>query len=220
MSTATARKLNDGAVYQEIATVARVDGLRRSVVVRAGELDYPAVRAASCLLDPREGDRVLVAVEAQGKAYVLAVLERAEADTPTAIEVTGDLTLTSREGRVSIGGSAGVDLVSGSDLALAAAELSLRASTATLVVDALRVLGKSARAEIDRITVAATSVDSVLERLSQRVKRAYRFVEEREQVRAGSLDLAATHAVTITADNAVVTAKELVKVDGGQIQLG
>ncbi|MFO0758395.1 MAG: DUF3540 domain-containing protein [Byssovorax sp.] len=221
MSRATARRIEPSAVYQETALVERVEhGEQRCCVLRAGSIEYRAARAVSCLVAPRPGDKVLAAVEENGAAFVLAVLERAVEGETIAIEAEGDLSLRSRDGRVTVGGAAGVDLVSGGDVTVAAEEVRLRAAAATLVIDSMHLLGKAARAEIAKIAVVATSAESVIDRLTQRVKRAYRFVEEREQVRAGALDMAAEKAVTVTAENAVITTKELVKIDGGQIQLG
>ncbi len=50
--------------------------------------------------------------------------------------------------------------------------------------------------------------------------RAYRFVEEMEHVRAGSIDYAARENVRFHGRNALVTAQQLVKMDGEQIHMG
>ena len=70
------------------------------------------------------------------------------------------------------------------------------------------------------VKAVASTVDSFLGRLSQTVKRAYRFVEESEQVRAQSLDYAARDNVRLHGKNAVITAESLVKMDGAQIHMG
>jgi len=62
--------------------------------------------------------------------------------------------------------------------------------------------------------------DSVVERLSQRVRRSYRKVEELEQVHAQQLDYVATKNVSVRGHNTLLTAEELVKLDGEQVHLG
>lgn len=219
-TAATAKKIPENAAqaYQEIAVVVRVaDG---HATVRAGEVEYRAKRAASCLLEAYEGDRVLCAV-AETEAWILAVLERKdETNETTAIAVDGDLEIISRQGRVRVGGAEGLSLGSEADVTIAAGEFNVRTMAASLVADGIEVLGKTVRAEAGRVKVLAEALDTVLDRFSQRVKRAYRFVEERDSLRAGSIDYVAEKAVTVSAENTVMTAKELVKVDGGQIQLG
>jgi hypothetical protein len=215
-ATATATKIPESAAHQEIALVTRVEGAR--AVVRADDVEYRAKRAASCLLEPQEGDRVLCAVALDGSAWVLAVLDREGG--ATAIAVDGDLELVSRTGRVRVAGAEGVSLASHADVTIAAGELELRAVATSLVTEGLELLGKAARVEVGQVKILAETLDAVLDRLSQRIKRAYRVVEERDHLRAGTIDYAAEKAISLSSENTIVLAKELVKVDGGQIQLG
>jgi hypothetical protein len=62
--------------------------------------------------------------------------------------------------------------------------------------------------------------DSLFERVSQRVKRSFRTVEDIDQVRANKIDYASESTLALRAENAVVHAEELMKVDASQIQLG
>jgi len=96
----------------------------------------------------------------------------------------------------------------------------VRSKTASLLLDGVTFLGKAVRAELGRAIVSAETLDQRIGRLSQRLKRAYRFIEEGEHVRAESLDYAAEKSVNLRGENTIVTARELVKVDGGQIHLG
>lgn len=218
MPVAAAKKAKTVSVHQEIGLVTRATPT--AIVVRLYGHDVEATRATSCLVAPAQGDEVLVALASDGRAFVLAVLVRKEAEAPVSIAVEADLELSSSKGKVRVTGAEGVGLTSGRLLSIVTGELDVRTVAATLVTSGMELLGKTANVEVDKIQVAATTMDTVLERWSQKLKRAYRFIEEREQLRAGALDYRAKEAVTITAENAVVTAKEIVKVDGGQIQLG
>ncbi|MCZ7681708.1 MAG: DUF3540 domain-containing protein [Sandaracinaceae bacterium] len=62
-----------------------------------------------------------------------------------------------------------------------------------------------------------TPAPLTLQRLSQRVKRAYRFVEEMDVTRAGSIDYRADDVASLRARHTVMAADEQVKVDGKQI---
>jgi len=57
-------------------------------------------------------------------------------------------------------------------------------------------------------------------RFSQRVKNAYRRVEGMDQLRAQHIDHAADKTMSLRGENTLMTAKQLVKVDGEQIHMG
>lgn len=109
----------------------------------------------------------------------------------------------------------------------AAVRLVTRADTELVVDGALSVASRafslsSARAlfDVERVDAIFGKVEAVIERVLQRVKRSYRFVEETEQVRAERIDIAAESSMNLHAHDTMVTADGLVKVDAEQIQLG
>lgn len=214
MRAALTQKI-DESVIQESAFVIAEDPL----VLRAEGVEYRAERAASCLLAPAKGDEVLVAHLPDRRAFVLAVLTREEG-RGTELRVEGDLRLRSEKGRVEMSGAEGVSMVTPRDVTMVAGGLSVRAAATALVSETITVVGKTVASELDRVRLAARTFDSVLDRFTQRAKRAIRIVEESDHVRAGRIDYAAEKSMTLQGENAIVTAKELVKVDGGQIHLG
>lgn len=211
-----ARKLELHEVHQQVGTVLRQLGAH--VVVRTPTGDVTAARAASCLLAPRADDQVLVACLPTGLAYVLAVLVRD--DPVTELRVDGSLRIQAPHGRVAVAAQQGVTIASGDDLSLVGGRLEVQAVEGNVVVQRLSLLGRALRAEIDKVRVLASSLDTLLERLSLRAKRSYRIVEQLDQVKAGQIDYRARQAMSLHAENALVTAEQLVKVDGEQIHLG
>ncbi|WP_437723517.1 DUF3540 domain-containing protein [Sorangium sp. So ce861] len=212
-----ARKLEINTAEQEVATViaAGAGGL----VVRASSGDYRSRRAASCLLAPAVGDLVLVAILSSGGVYVLAVLDR-KAGAPGAIAYDGDLRVELPAGRLELAAQEGVGVVSGKDVSVAAGEVAVKAARGSLLVQGMSIIGGLLSAEIDTVKVVAGALDSALDRLSQRVKRSYRFVEEVDQVKAEQIDYAAKKMMRLHAGNALMSADELVKLDGEQIHVG
>jgi hypothetical protein len=208
-------KIQEEQVIQETARVVAEEPL----VLRAGGVEYRAERAASCLLRPAAGDEVLVALLPDRRAFVLAVLTRDETKR-SEIRVDGDLRIASDKGRVSISGSEGVAVVTPRDVEMVAGRITLKSAATALASEAITVVGKAVVLELDRVKLGARTFDSVLERFTQRVKRAIRTVEETDHLRAERIDYAAEKSLAMYGENAVVTAKELVKVDGGQIHLG
>ncbi len=182
-----AKKLASTETYLETGTVERILG--GTIEVRHGSGTWPARRARSCLVAPEIGDSVLCAFGPEG-TFVLAVLEGSDG-TPTRLSADGDLHIQSRHGRVAISSPEGVDLVSGGTLAMTSADLFVRARKGSVTVEELGVLGKLLQAEVAKVALVAHEVDTVLTRLTQRAKRVFRFVEEIDQTRAGTVDLRA-----------------------------
>lgn len=204
-------------ISQELGTVTRIEGA--TFVARTEEGEHRARRAASCLLEPEVGDLVLLAVATDGRSYVLAVLEREEGAAGS-IVADGDLTIKLGKGRFAVAAQEGVELVSGKDVSVVSGDLRVNAVDGTVALTRLSFLGDVVRAEIAKAKVLAGSFDTIAERISQKVKRAYRIVEETDHLRAEAVDYVAKKTMSLRGQNALVTAEELVKVDGDQIHLG
>ena len=211
-----AERLDGGRIDQELGTVLRTEP---ELWVSTGAGHFRARRAVSCLLCPRDGDRVIVATSGRGDSWVLAVLERPSSGEAE-ISVDGDLAIRAPKGRVTLAAQHGVGLVSAGEVEIAAGRFELMAREADVVLDQLSYVGELVRGELGKLKLFARTFDSVLERFSQRVKRSYRTVEEHDQVRAEQIDYRAEKTMCLRAENALATARELVKVDGEQIHLG
>jgi hypothetical protein len=209
-----AEKLASTETYFDTGTVERF--LSGTAEVRLSSGSCQARRAKGCLVDLEVGDRVLCVFE-PGGVFVLNVLE---GGAPTRLTTDGDLRIESRGGRVSVSSPEGVDLVSEGDLALTSAELHVRAGRGSVAVEDLGFFGRLVRAEAAKVVLAAQEIDTLVTRWTQRAKRVFRFVEEIDQTRAGTVDMRARGLVGIRGENAVIAARVLAKVDGEQIHLG
>jgi len=217
-----AKKLARAETYLETGHVERV-GLKEGpgrglfeVELETGR--YQARRAKSCLVAPEAGDRVLCAATAEG-VFVIAVLEGREG-AATKIAADGDLELSARGGRVAVCASSSVDVVAGGAVAMSGGEVHVRAKKGSIAVEELGFFGKLLQAEVSKVALVAEQVDSVVTRVTQRAKRVFRFVEEIDQTRAGTIDLRAQDLIGIRGENAVLSARVLTKVDGEQIHIG
>jgi hypothetical protein len=200
------------------AKIERLEG--RALVVRGDGISLRARRAASCLLAPEAGDRVLVARTGDGHVYVLSVLDRHDADSPERWAGEGDVTIEAKSGRVDVVASEGASISSAREVALRGQSLSLTSAVAKIAVSRLSMLGKEVLGEWSRARVVAETLETAAELVSQTAARVTRVVTEIEHVRAGAIDMAAEKVLAIHAENAMVTAKELVKMDGEAVQLG
>lgn len=204
-------------LYQDYGAV--VAGGEGQLLVQCDLNRYHARRAVSCLIEPEIGDLVLFCMAEDDGAYILAILER-EGGSVTTVSVDGDLNLRLDAGRLGIEACEGVAISTPRRLSMMSSDLHIRAAAADLTCRQMFITGAILQATLGRIKLFADSFDSLCERLHQRVKRSYRFVEETDQVRAENIDHRAEKLLNLRGENMVINARELVKVDGEQIHFG
>ena len=140
-------------------------------------------------------------------------LERDD-ESITRIAVDGDLELALPDGRFSVAARDGVGFVSQKDVSIVSAEVKVNAVEANVALQKATLVGKYLQTEFERIKSFATSFDGMFDRFSQRVKNSYRRVEGLDQVKAENVDYTAKKTMNLHGENAVMTARQLVKVDG------
>ena len=151
---------------------------------------------------------------------MLAVLER-RSDAPARVRLLGgDARLEVPDGRLSLSSPVGVDIVSGEQLRLVSRELDVVADEGRLTVANLVARTKTLLARSGAVDAAFDVLETAAERVTSRVKRSYRFVEDADVTRAGSIDTRAKESFVMRAKDALVNAKRLVRLDGEQIHLG
>ena len=178
---------------------------------------FEAAPAASCLLSPAPGDRVLVAVPPEGVLYILSVLER-DASAPVEIALGDDVRLRAGR-RLTLEAPNDVALC-GHTVRLASQELEVSAAEGVFAIKKASFMSGAMQLYVDVVTALVTRVESHIENLSVHAKHSQRYVEGLDLVRAGSVDVRADQAVKIRGENTFVAADELVKLDGEQIHLG
>lgn len=214
--TNLARKIRHCEPTFESATVVARGGRALRVRSTSGELD--ARRAKSCLVQPDLGDEVLIA-ETDGQYWVLAVLQ-GEEGAASCLVAEGDVEVQSLRGKVRIGAGHGIVLSAGEEVSIASGTFALHAVDASAVFERMTLIGSTLRADLGAVKAVAGALDSVVERVTQRAKRVYRFVEELEQLRAGVIDYVAAKNASVRGENTVMTATECVKIDGEQVHIG
>lgn len=213
MHTETEYPANRGEIERGRVTAV----LGESLAVTHADGATVARRAASCLLAPQPGDVVLVA-RVEGRAYVLAVLEREGAER--AIDVDGDLVVRSRAGSVRVRGEQEVSLRAGGRLVATGQTVALAAETASWVAERLQLIAESLSTEAVRMHQAASFSERVIESAKETLGSSYRHVREAEHVQAESLTFSLRKLFRTHAETAVITAKKLAKIDADQIHLG
>lgn len=173
--------------------------------------------AFSCLVVPRDGDTVSAVGDGGGRFYVTAILERPD---PAELELFSEHPMTLRS-------AAGVTVAAATELRLdAGARIDLRSPVVEAVVGRIAAFAKAvcvtAGEALLRTRVASFCgelLDVSAQRLSVVAEHSHRQIEGTEQIRCRTFDLQSGVA-HIRADAALVKARDLVKMDAAQIQIG
>jgi hypothetical protein len=212
----TARKMEGGHAATGYGKVVGKDG--PVYEVQSAYRLFKSARAAGCLLEPEPGDVVLFSADDFGRSYILCVLERDRAAT-SRISLQGEVEIKTDNGGLYVSAD-DVSLAGAQSMRLASPDMEIQAVRGKMKIMDLSVLGRLFRARVDKARLAAVSVDSVVGRLTQRVKRAYRWVEELEQLKAGRLRCLVKDSLFMKGKRSTLLAEKKVKVDGEKISLG
>ncbi len=174
--------------------------------------------AFGCLIRPEPGDRVLTAV-ADGTIWIVSVLER-RSDAPPLLWAEGDLSIVAARGDISLTAGRTVDIGAATNIRAAAPEIDLHAGMARFVLDELLQIGRKVSWYVSRLRSMGEVVETFADHVLTRAKRGSRFIEESDQMRAGSIDHRAEGTLQLHAEVAFVTADTVVRVDADQIHMG
>jgi hypothetical protein len=212
-----ARKQVYSEATQEYGTVVGQEDSVYSVETDSGL--YRVKRAVSCVVQPEVDDLVLVSLSSLGGGYILAVLERAQGAKAT-LSFDSDVDIRTSEGSLSIASKQGIDLASTESINLIASRLGIASSEGDINISRLTFLGGFFEGSLETVKLLARTFDSITERFFRRTKRSYRFIEDTDQVKAGSLNYIADKSLMLRGTFSQMTAKEDVHIDGERINIG
>jgi len=204
-------------MVQDLGIITKIDSKIYTVETRS--CTYEAQQAVSCLTTPQENDKVLLIGNSSDGFYVLAVLEREEGEKQT-LSFQGDVDFNVKDGRLSIASKEGMGLTSERDINFASSELNVHSLKSEVHIHHLIFSGGFWMGQVEKIRLIVTVFDSLIERLTQRINRSYRTVEEIDRLRAGRLDYLVDKLLSLRGKYSMLTAKEDVKIDAERIHMG
>ena len=186
-------------VIQKVGEVETATDGRVMVSTSAGIVQ--ARLALSCLAQPVAGD-IVILTQQNGQAWVLALLSRA---TDQALVLQTD-----RATR----------LIVGDTLEIETQNLSLKAVQMEISTDNFNLKARSAQWLANALEIVSEHINQFSQSLNLRAKSYQRRIEDMELVRLGHLDQRVEGLAHMHAQHTVIKSKELVKIDGKQIQVG
>lgn len=188
-------------------------------LLQAAEAPGQARLSASCLLRPAMGDEVLVFSGKGAEAYIVSVLERAAKGIAAEIELPGNTEVTCPTGKLSIHAQA-LSLSGRDTVALRGKSLSLQGEQTEL--RSRRLNGWFGEVDVKAISFKAFArhFSGVYDRVIQKAKESFRWVQGKDEVRAGRVRVHAKDHVQVTSTHTSIRTTGYVKIDGKKIDLG
>jgi hypothetical protein len=178
-----------------------------------------ALRADSCLVEPADGDLVLVCGGATAAtSFILAVLTSADAARST-VTLPGGAALCTDNGKLRVDAE-GIALAASQEVSLQAPKVGLTAVCGEMSFTHLQTSAQEVNARFGKVTSLALSVQSTVGRLIQRAQDCFRSVENLDETRAGRVRIQVKDRFHLTSRHASVIAEGQVKIDGEKIDLG
>ncbi len=179
-------------------------------VVTSGDLVANARRAASCLLEPAQGDSVACLQVAPDELWILAVLRREE----------GVDNLLRCEGPTRIEIGSGPLVVAADRIRMQGRVLEMDVDRAELCADEAQLLGRELRVIGSVFRLVGKALDTVFDRVSHFSKHHLRTTEGIDRVQSTHIELQAEQTVQVAGKHALINGEKLVKTRGGQIHFG
>lgn len=183
---------------------------------------WAARAAASCLVRPECGDLVLLALPTTKKehAYVLAVLERAAAQTAMQIDLGAGARLCAPQGPVEIAAGTDLRLSAGGQMEATAQEMTFTSGAVRWLTQAFSLLSKSVAAVCSVWKETSRERETTAQVWTQRLGDSYRHIQDLDETQAGMSRTLARETALLHGRVTYVQAEEFVKVDGGEVHLG
>lgn len=178
---------------------------------------HKARKSVSCLIEPLVFDEVLLSSNHHGNSYILSVLER-EREVKSDIIFEGDVSIKVKNGDLGFVAQK-LDL-KGDDIALASEELDIRSLRGKASIHDFTFLGRLFRGNIKAVKIISQTMSSITERLIQKARHSYRWVEGLEQVKAGCIKYFAENSLFMKGKRSSLMAEKKVRIDGEKIHLG
>jgi hypothetical protein len=174
--------------------------------------------AFSCLVSPMVGDTVLVS-QSDSDYYVLAVLERV-AEQDMAINFPASVKMTAAEGQIDMIAGKDVNLLSTAKTNLLSAEINMTSGEMNVNAGKLTAHTTDVESHSQTMKMYTQMFSSVARQVNQKTDILVRWVEQVETLNIGNLIQNVRKNYTSHSDQAVITAKKDMLINGERIHMG
>jgi hypothetical protein len=176
-----------------------------------------ARRALGCLVEPEQGDTVLISIQ-NNQAFILSVLSRSTV-SDTTISVPGNLHMQATEGSIDLQ-SKSIELNAADSTHISSSKISLDALQADINISRLSYWGTIAECYCEKFKLMGEAMESFFKRVFHHAEHAQRHIDQTELVRCKNLNYEADNMLQLRGKIAHISAPEDIHVHGERVHLG
>jgi hypothetical protein len=170
-----------------------------------------AGRAASCMLEPRAGDLVLIAVSAGADPIIVAVLNRdSNAAATLSVPGTVGLRLAAPEIALSASGALTADVHS----------IAVNAEVGRFAIRTSRVFGDMAFVALNTLEAIYTKLQIYADKLITKAGSSLRIVDDTDSSIASTMLVQAKQTYSLQSTQTILTSTHDTRIDGERISMG
>ncbi|BCE02865.1 DUF3540 domain-containing protein [Marinicellulosiphila megalodicopiae] len=188
------------------------------ILIDTGEGVINSSKAFSCIVDPQINDIVLVNVVGV-EYYVLAILERPLSQEMT-LSFPSDLKMQLPKGQFDLLASKDINLMTAEKTQVFSGSVNMTSSNIDINTGKLKANAKDIDAYTQNTTLSTNSLNVIAKHISQKTDVLVRWVENVETLNIGNLIQKIRKNYTSHSDQAVITAKQDMRIDGERIHMG
>lgn len=191
---------------------------KNSLMVDIGAAVINARTAFSCLVEPMAGDTVLI--NRSGKDYyVLAVLEREQQQDMT-LAFPASVKMTASEGRIDFIAGKDINLSSTANTRLISKNISMTSAAMEICTARFTAHASQIETHSQSVKLYTDLLSTVTEKIIQKTGMLVRWVETVETLSIGNLIQNVRRNYTSHSNQAVITARKDMRIDGERIHMG
>ena len=193
-------------------------GFGREFMIQLGGVVSRASLSVSCLVQPLPGDVVLVSSGLKS-CHILAILERVSGPD-VSISFEGSAKLTATNGDIEISSNESVEIIGAKEVQVSTDSISVNSSSAQLHCKEASVFGGSLNTVWNEVRNVVDTLSTVAERSIQSLGSCFRMISGIDQKKCQD-SVAIVERVSVQRSNdAVITARCDIKIDGERIHMG
>ncbi|CAH0536126.1 hypothetical protein VMF7928_00220 [Vibrio marisflavi CECT 7928] len=173
--------------------------------------------AASCLLQPNIGDRVLCSGNSS-EAFILAVLERSAVEEYQ-LHIPGDLNVQS-SGRMTLKSDTNLTLSSNEQTELTSDKMNVEVREATMTAQQSHFIGQKSFFHVEKLSWIGKQIEQVADRVFQRFNMQTKKISGHEEKQTKSSRHLIEKDYVVQSQNSLHHAEKNMHLDGEKIHLG
>jgi len=215
--TANVIKINNNRLYPfEKGKVLSVH--KEYFEVAVNNISIHAQKAFGCLIEPIEGDIVILADPDNQGFYILNVLER-EKEKSLNINFDSDIMIKNKKGSITLASEENLNMISKNHNTISENSFE-KTERSTIKAGDINISSKTANLSIGALTIVSDIINSIAKNVIGRFVSYMRKTETSDMIEASTMDRKSKGLYSLNSEYSIMVSKKDTKIDGEHIHMG